>query len=78
MTSLIAACTATKIKIMGEPFFSIYRFMVWYSCLMRLSSEKYEIVSWKKNDFEDLNDLLVSFRFCFVIAEDSSCIYLLR
>jgi hypothetical protein len=24
---------AAKIKIMGEPFFSIYRFMVWYSCL---------------------------------------------
>jgi hypothetical protein len=45
---------------------------------MRLSLKKYEIVSWKKNDFKDLNDLLVSFRLCFIIAEDTSCIYLLR
>jgi hypothetical protein len=38
---------------------------------MWLSSEKYKIILWKKNDLEDLDDLLVSFRLYFVIAEDS-------
>jgi hypothetical protein len=49
---------------------------------MWLPSEKYKIASWNKNDLEDLDDLLVSFRLCFVIAEDNFCIfamyYLLR
>jgi hypothetical protein len=39
-----------------------------------LSSEKYKIMSSKKKEFEDLEDLLVSFRLYFVIAGDSLCI----
>jgi hypothetical protein len=35
---------------------------------------KYKIMSWKKKEFEDLEDLLVSFRLYFIIAEDSLCI----
>ena len=35
--------------------------------VLRLSSEKYKIVSWKKKGLEDLIDLLVSFSFVFVI-----------
>jgi hypothetical protein len=30
-------------------------------------------VSWKKKEFEDLEDLLVSFRLYFVIVKNSSC-----
>jgi hypothetical protein len=36
-----------------------------------MPSEKYKIMSWKKKEFEDLEDLLVSFRLYFVIAGDS-------
>jgi hypothetical protein len=32
-------------------------------------------MSWKKKEFEDLEYLLVYFRFYFVIIGDSSCIY---
>jgi hypothetical protein len=56
---------------MGEPplvftglLFGIY---------LGLPSEKYKIVSWKKKEFEDLEDLLVSSRLYFVIVKDSSC-----
>jgi hypothetical protein len=42
---------------------------------MRLPLEKYKIASWKKNNFEDLDDLLVFFRLWFVVAEDSSYIF---
>jgi hypothetical protein len=31
-------------------------------------------MSWKKKEFEDLEDLLISFRLYFVIAKDSLCI----
>jgi hypothetical protein len=31
-------------------------------------------MSWKKKEFEDLKDLLISFRLYFVIVKDSSCI----
>jgi hypothetical protein len=31
-------------------------------------------MSWKKKEFEDLEDLVVSFRLYFVIAEESLCI----
>jgi hypothetical protein len=71
-------CTAAKIKIMGEP--SLVFTGLWfgtYVLFMRLPSEKYKIASWKKNDYEDLDDLLVSFRLRFVIAEDSSCIFIM-
>jgi hypothetical protein len=68
--------TAAKIKIMGEP--SLVLTGLWFdthALFMRLPSEKYKIESWKKNDYEDLDDLLVSFRLRFVIAEDSLCIF---
>jgi hypothetical protein len=68
--------TAAKIKIMREP--SLVFTGLWfgtYVLFMRLPSEKYKIASWKKNDYEDLDDLLVSFRLCFVITENSSYIF---
>jgi hypothetical protein len=68
--------TAAKIKIMGE--LSLVFTGLWfdtYILLMWLSSEKYKFVPWKKKDFEDLDDLLVSFLLCLVIAEDNSCIF---
>jgi hypothetical protein len=45
-----------QIKIMGEPslVFSGQRFG-----FIRLPSEKYKIISWKKKEFEDLEDLLI-------------------
>jgi hypothetical protein len=46
---------------------------LWFGFL-RLPSEIYKIVSWKKKEYEDLKDLLVSFRRYFVIDEDSLCI----
>jgi hypothetical protein len=46
-----------------------------YVLLMWLSSEKYKFAPWKKKDFEDLDDLLVSFLLRLVIAEDNSCIF---
>jgi hypothetical protein len=33
-----------------------------------------KIMSYKKKEFEDLEDLLVSFRLYFEIVEDISCI----
>jgi hypothetical protein len=75
--------TAAKIKITGEPLL-IFRGL-WFGThvlFMRLASKKYKIASWKKNSYKDLDDLLVSFRLCFIIAEDISCnftiCYLLR
>jgi hypothetical protein len=68
--------TVAKIKIMGEP--SLAFAGLWfgaYVLFMRLLLEKFKIASWKKNDFEDLDDLLVSFRLRFVIAEDSSYVF---
>jgi hypothetical protein len=44
---------------------------------MRLPSENYKIASWKKYDFEDLGDLLVSFTLRFVITEESLCIFII-
>jgi hypothetical protein len=63
--------TATQIKIMGEP--SLVFTGLWIG-FIRLPSKKYKIMSWKKKEFEDLEDLLVSFRLYFVIARDSLCI----
>jgi hypothetical protein len=62
---------AAQIKIMGEP--SLVFTGLWFS-FIRLPSKKYKIMSWKKKEFEDLKDLLVSFRLYFVIAEDNLCI----
>jgi hypothetical protein len=46
---------------------------LWFDSIW-LPSEKYKIMSWKKKEFEDLEDLVVSFRLYFVIAGDSLCI----
>jgi hypothetical protein len=63
---------AAQIKNMGEP--SLVFTGLWFGIYLGLPSEKYKIVSWKKKEFEDLEDLLVSFRLYFVIVKDSSCI----
>jgi hypothetical protein len=47
---------------------------LWFGIYLRLPPGKYKIVSWKKKEFEDLKDLLFSFRLYFVIVEVSSCI----
>jgi hypothetical protein len=47
---------AAQIKIMGEP--SLVFSGLWFCNYLRLPPEKYKIVSWKKNEFEDLKDLL--------------------
>jgi hypothetical protein len=65
---------AAQIKIMGEP--SLVFIGLWFG-FIRLPSEKYKIMSWKKKKFEDLEDLFVSFRLYFVIAEDSLCIFIM-
>jgi hypothetical protein len=45
-----------------------------FDIYFNLPSEQYKIISWKKKEFKDLKDLLVSFRLYFVIAKNSSCI----
>jgi hypothetical protein len=60
-----------QIKIMREP--PLVFTGLWFGIYLGLPSEKYKIVSWKKKEFEDLEDLLVSFRLYFVIVKDSSC-----
>jgi hypothetical protein len=69
--------TTAKIKIMREP--SLVFTGLWFGgvLFMRRPSEKYKIASWKKKGFEDLDDLLVSFRLFFVIDEDGSCIFIM-
>jgi hypothetical protein len=59
---------ADQIKIMGEP--SLVFLGQWFG-FIRLPSEKYKIMLWKKKEFEDLKYLLISFRLYFVIARDS-------
>jgi hypothetical protein len=61
-----------QIKIMGEPLLIFSGLL--FGIYLRLPSGNYKIVSWKKKEFEDLENLLVSFRFYFVIVEVSSCI----
>jgi hypothetical protein len=63
---------AAQIKIMGEPslVFTGLRFG-----FIRLTSKKYKIMSSQKKEFEDFDDLLVSFRLYFIIARDSLYIY---
>jgi hypothetical protein len=57
---------------MGEP--SLVFSGLWFGIYLRLPLGKYKIVLWKKKEFEDFKDLLVSFRLYFVIVEVSSCI----
>jgi hypothetical protein len=56
---------AAEIKITGEP--SLIFTCLWFDIYFGLPSEKYKIVK----AFEDLEDLLVSFRLYFVIVKDS-------
>jgi hypothetical protein len=51
-----------QIKTM-KTFVGTFMSMVWY--LFRLLSEKYKIVSWKKEEFEDLDDC--SFLLDFIL-----------
>jgi hypothetical protein len=60
---------AVQIKIMGE---SLLVFIGLWFDFIRLPSETYKIR--KKKEFEDLEDLLVSFRLYFIIDKDSLCI----
>jgi hypothetical protein len=62
---------AAQIKIMREP--PLVFTGLWFGIFFGLPSEKYKIVSLKKKKFEDLKDLLVSFRLYFVIVKDMSC-----
>jgi hypothetical protein len=57
--------------VMGEPLSVLIG--LWFGFIW-LPSEKYKIMSWKKKEFEDPEDLLISFRLYFVIAGDSLCI----
>jgi hypothetical protein len=61
-----------QIKIMEEP--SLVFLGLLFGIYLRLPSGKYKIVSWKKKEFEDLEDVLVSSRLYFIIIEVSSCI----
>jgi hypothetical protein len=45
---------------------------LWFVIYLWLPSEEYKIVFWKKKKFEDLEDLLLSFRLYFVIVGVSS------
>jgi hypothetical protein len=44
---------------------------IWFGIYLRLPQKKYKIVSWKKKEFKDLEELLVSFRLYFVTVEVS-------
>ena len=66
---------AAQIKTMGEP--SLVFTDLWFDTFVMflwLPSKKYKIMSWKKEEFEDLEDLLVSFRLYIVITGVGSCI----
>jgi hypothetical protein len=45
---------------------------LWFIIYLWLPSEEYKIMFWKKKKFEDLEDLLLSFRLYFVIVGVSS------
>jgi hypothetical protein len=66
---------ATKIKIMREP--SLIFTCLWFGTVlfMRLPLKKYKITSCNKRGFEDVDNLLVSFKFHFVMSEDSAYIF---
>jgi hypothetical protein len=46
---------------MGEP--PLVFTGLWFGIYLGLPSEKYKIVSWKKKEFKDLEDLLVFLDF---------------
>jgi hypothetical protein len=47
---------AAQIKIMGEP--SLVFTGLWFG-FIRLPSEKYKIMLWKKKEFKDFKDLVI-------------------
>jgi hypothetical protein len=47
---------AAQIKIIEKPLLVFSG--LWFGIYLRLSLEKYKIVSWKNKEFEDLKDLL--------------------
>jgi hypothetical protein len=63
---------AAQIKIMGEP--SLLFLGLLFDIYLWLPSEKYKIMSWKKKEFEDLKDSLVSFILYFIIVKVRSYI----
>jgi hypothetical protein len=63
---------AAQIKIIGEPLLVFSG--LWFGIYLRLPSGKYKVVSWKKKEFEYLEDLLVFFILYFVIIEVILCI----
>ena len=72
--------TRLKIKIMGEPSLVFTDICVGIYVNFRLPSEKYKIVSWKKKEFEDIEDLLLSFRLYVIVgvrSRTSTLYYLL-
>jgi hypothetical protein len=46
---------------------------LWFG-FFRVPSEIYKIVLWKKKEYKDFKDLLVSFRRFFIIDEANLCI----
>jgi hypothetical protein len=50
---------------------------LWFDNYLGLTSEKYNIMLWKKKEFEDLKGLLVPFRLYIIIVKDSSRMYYL-
>jgi hypothetical protein len=54
----VALALRLELKLWGEP--SLVFTGLWFG-LIRLPSEKYKIMSWKKKEFEDLEDLLFHF-----------------
>jgi hypothetical protein len=62
---------ASQIKIMGEASLVFTGLWFWF---YSVAFWKNKIMSWKKKGFEDLKDLLISFRLYFLIARDRLCI----
>jgi hypothetical protein len=60
MATRVHVALALRIKLnLERTFVGIYRFMIWY--LSWDAFRKYKIVSSKKKEFDDLQDLLVSY-----------------
>jgi len=69
MVACVHKALALRLKIKrGEP--SLVVTGLWFGVfgvVLRLPSEKYKIVSWKKEELGDFIDLFVSFSIVFVI-----------
>ena len=62
---------AAQIKIMREPS------LILSGLFVRLPSENYKIVCWKRKSLKTLKICLFSFRLYFVIFGDSLCIFIM-